>query len=303
MGKRSQVSDWLKNDEAQRAWAINYLNARGWAYVTQPFTMGHEAGVASMETFARTLAGEKVIRTMRGTWQKSRNNKKGDRPTCSYTLPRSAKRALNQLAQDAGLSMSATLEKLISGEFASEQAAKKKRKADLEAERKARKEQRSSPIRQLLKEQMLTRKIHNLEMEIAKRQELFSAWLLLYVQREVLLGTLPANFRLDDLQLQAVIRQHETLLAYHEDKLRAALEPEQITYGFPDLADIPVVENTSAGNEDHAEVATALNDDPASGDDSSRARDGEVHPPNGDRTETGSTNFDQQRLPPPPESA
>lgn len=299
MGKRSQVKDWLKNDEAQRAWAIHYLSVRGWGGVATNLKFDYESGVAALEGFGRTLEGEPVIRTMRGTWRKTVNNKKGKRPTFSYTLPRDSDRELDRLARLLKQSKSVTLEQLITRGFNFEQEERKTRKAALDEERKAWKLRKPLPIPTLL-ERRLSQKVTALERETAKRQELLSAWLLRYAEREVLLGRPPANVRLDRSQEEAVLRLHTSLLAYHDAKLKIALEAEETPYGISDLSDVPAASNTGPEQEPPLEVASTAADGVAAlTNDQPSASIADSIPPNGDRTETESTNFDQQKSSPP----
>lgn len=241
MGRKSNVKDWLKNDPAQMAWAICYLNARGWRHEANMLQHRYEAGVGALEKANEHLAGEKLVRNMRNAWKKSQNNKNGARPSVSHTLDRGAAAQLQRLADQLGQTKSETLEQLIRRGFAFEAEEREVRRKALEEERKAWREKKPMPLPSL-QEKMLAAKVADLKKEVVSRKELMTAFIRRYAEREVLQGTPPPSGNLDQRQREAVLILGDSLLAYYETKLKAAMEWDGIEDRKPDLSDIPATE-------------------------------------------------------------
>lgn len=241
MGRKSNVKDWLKNDPAQMAWAIRYLSARGWRHEADMLQHRYEAGVGALEKANENLAGEKLVRNMRNAWKKSQNNKNGARPSVSHTLDRGAAAQLQRLADQLGQTKSETLEQLIRRGFAFEAEEREVRRKALEEERKAWREKKPMPLPSP-QEKMLAAKVADLKKELEKRQELMTAFLLQYAEREVLQGPPPPSGNLDQRQIEAVLKRRDALLAYHDVKLKAAMAWGGIEDPKPELSDIPATE-------------------------------------------------------------
>lgn len=265
MAKKSQISDWLRNNDEQLAWATAYLRKRRHDGLAGNIQQGHTKGVAAIEAYrARSSEGEELIRAMKDAWRKLENNKKGNRRSFSYTLPKDVDDKLEKLALQGDDCKSRTLQKLVERGFDFENEERKIRRAALAEEREAWKKR--TPVLSLtVKERLSSEKLRLLKKEIEIRGKLLNTLLLDYARNEVLLGQPQTGASMDCTQEEAVQKRRASLQADHDRKLRAALDLDETSDPMP----AALSDATPAGNEDldkrrPAQTSSAIGDKPSS---------------------------------------